>query len=253
MPWLDMLEILRNFTNFFFGMFTGIVLFSVIYVFLLIRSKNIDVDEIKRPTINVDEEILVDMIKAKQKEFKRTRKAGEEGIAKATFDVSYALVEEIANYFFPDSKYPMLELSVNEILGLVHYITNRVDELLDKPIIKNTKNIQVIQLMKMYDKKKEVEEMKIYKAAQKVHLPKVVKYGGNIVGALNPVRWFRKAVINTSVNAMTKKICLVVIGIVGEETVKVYSKALFKEETDLKLVEGDLKNLLKGDGLDEDN
>ncbi len=146
----------------------------------------------------------------------------------------------------------MLELSVNEILNLVHYITNRIDTLLDRPVIKNTKNLQVIKFMKMYDKKKQVEESKIFKAAQRAKVGTIMKYGGKVVGAINPVTWFRKAVINTSVNAMTRKVCVVVIGIVGEETVKVYSKALFDEETQLDIVDKDVENLIEGrDIIDE--
>jgi len=241
-----------KFLAFFFGMITGIVLFSAIYVFYFVRGKNIDIEAIKRPKIEVDQEYLLEKIKDKQKEFKRSMKLGNEGVAKKTFDLSYELVEEISEFFFPESKYPMLELSVNEILNLVHYITNRVDELLDRPVIKNTKNLQVIKFMQMYDKKKKVEESKIYRAAKKVGVPKIMKYGGKVVGAINPVTWFRKAVINTSINAMTRKICIVVIGIVGEETVKVYSKALFDEETLLNVVDKDVKHLIEGSDIIDD-
>ena len=104
----------------------------------------------------------------------------------------------------------------------------------------------------MYDKKKKVEESKIYRAAKKVGVPKIMKYGGKVVGAINPVTWFRKAVINTSINAMTRKICIVVIGIVGEETVKVYSKALFDEETLLNVVDKDVKHLIEGSDIIDD-
>jgi len=241
-----------RFLAFLFGMAAGIVLFSAIYVFYFVRGSSIDIEAIKRPKIEVDQQYLLDKIKGKQKEFKRNMKLGNEGLAKKTFDLSYELVEEISEFFFPESKYPMLELSVNEILNLIHYITNRVDELLDRPVIKNTKNMQVIKFMQMYDKKKQVEESKLYRAAQKAQVGKIMKYGGKIVGAINPVTWFRKAVINTSVNAMTKKICIVVIGIVGEETVKVYSKALFDEETNLNVVEKDVQNLIEGSDILDD-
>lgn len=249
-----LLELGSRFLAFFFGMVTGIVIFSSMYVIFFVRGKKIDVDAIKIPTgTGVDKEILKLMIKDKQKEFKRSRKVGSDGAVKKTFDLSYQLIEDISQSYFPESKYPMLELSVNEILKLVHHITNRIDDLLDKPVIKNTKNLQVIKFMEMYDKKKQVEESKIFRAAQKVRLPKIMKYGGKVVGAINPVTWFRKAVINTSVNAMTKKVCVVVIGIVGEETVKVYSKALFNEETSLDLVENDVMKLLEGsDIVDEE-
>lgn len=248
---MDFLEILSTFTNFFLGMVTGMVLFSAIFVFFFIRGRNLNVDEIKRPTIDVDEEILRDMVKGKQKQFKRTFKSGTEGIAKETFNVSYELMGEIARYFFPDSQYPMLELSVNELLRLNHHITDRIDELLDKPVIKNAKNLQVIRVMQMYDKKRQVEETKIVKAAKRIHLPKIMKYGGAALNAVNPVYWFRKAVISTSVNAMTKRVCLVVIGIVGEETVKVYSKALFEEPIDLDMVENSVNKMIE-EGIDQD-
>lgn len=244
-------DILSPFVNFFLGMATGMILFTSIYVHFLVRGKNIDIEEIRRPTIEVDEDDLIIMIKEKQKRFKRSWKNSSEGIAKLTFNLSFELVEEIAKYFFPESKYPMLELSVNELLNLNHYITNRIDTLLDKPVIKNTKNMQVTKIMQIYDKKKQVQESRIVKAANKLKLPKLMKYGGAVVNAVNPVYWFRKVVINTSLSAMSRKICLVVIGIVGEETTKVYSKALFKEEVDLKLVENEMKKILE-EGLDDD-
>ena len=43
-----------------------------------------------------------------------------------------------------------------------------------------------------------------------------------------------------------------VIGIVGEETVKVYSKALFNEETNLDVVDDDVKKLIEGGDIVDD-
>lgn len=248
---ISLKDTLSPFINFFLGMATGIILFTAVYVYFLVRGKNIDVEEIKRPVIDVDEEILVDMIKDKQKHFKRTFKGTSEGVAKLTFTLSFELVEEIAQYFFPDSKYPMLELSVNELLNLTHYITDRIDAILDKPVIKNTKNLQVTRIMQMYDTKKQVQETKVVKAVKRLRLPKVLKYGSAAVNVINPVYWFRKIVINTSITAMTRKVCLVFIGIVGEETTKVYSKAIFNKEVDLDMVEDDMKKILE-EGLDDD-
>lgn len=236
-----------GFINFFFGIITGMIVFSLVYVYLVVRGKNIDVEDIKRPTIDVDVEDLVQMIKEKQIKFKKSRKASSDNAGKHTFLLSYELVEEIAAYFFPESKYPMLELSVNELLNLNHYITNRIDKLLEKPLLKNTKNIRITKIIEFLDKKKALEETKIAKAAKKMKVGKVVKYGGAVLNALNPVYWFRKLVINTSVDAMTKKVCVVIIGIVGEETVKVYSKKLFDAPVELDFVEKEMKSLFLED------
>jgi len=240
-----------GFVNFFIGMITGMIVFAAIYISFLVRGKNLNIEDIKRPTIDVNEEELREMIINKQKSFKRKKKLGNQTIVKLTFDMSYELIEEISRYFFPNSKYPMLELSVNELLNLNHYVTNRLDEILDKPILKNTKNIQMTKIMGMYDKKKAIEQNKLIKAAKKYKVAKIVKYGGAVINAVNPVYWFRKFVINTSVDVMTRKICLVVIGIVGEETTNIYSKKLFNKPLELSVVEKEMLTLLEEGDEDE--
>ena len=250
---MDIQSILSQIPVFFFGMLTGMVVLMATFVFLFIRSKVIDVEQYTKPTADVDPDVLKELVKSKQNEFKKLRKLKEESVSKITFNLSFELVNEVAKYFFPDSKYPTLELSVNELLNLNHYITNRIDELLDKPVIKNTKKMQIVKVMEMLDKKRAIEESKVVKAANRMKLGKVVKYGGMALNALNPVYWFRKAVISTSVSAMTRKICIVIIDIVGEETIKVYSKALFEEPVDIKLVESEMQALLEEPDEDEEN
>ena len=158
---------LPNISAFFFGVLTGMVLLTTTFVFLFIRSKVIDVEKITKPTSEVDPDVLIALIKSKQKEFKQKRKLREEGVAKLTFNISFELVNEIAKYFFPESKYPTLELNVNELLKLNHHITDRINDILDKPVIKNTKKMQIVKVMEMLDKKRQVEETKVFKAAKK--------------------------------------------------------------------------------------
>lgn len=241
-----------GFINFFLGMATGAIAFSAIYILLLLRGKNININDIKRPTINVEEEQLRFMIQEKRKLFKRNKKLGNSSIAKLTLEMSYELIEEIATYFFPDSKYPMMELSIHELLDLNHYITNRIAEMLDKPILKNTMNLRVTKIMQMFDKKKSIQESKLIKTAKKYKVGKVVKYGGAALNVVNPVYWFRKLVINTSIDVMTKKVCVVIIGIVGEETTKVYSKKLFDAPLELNMVEEEVNKLLE-EGVNEED
>lgn len=232
--------------NFVFGMITGMILFSAIYVYFFIRGKNITIDEIQHPTVDVKEDELKELIVQKQKKFKRNRKLGTTSATKLTFDLSYELVEEISKYFFPNSKYPMLELSINEFIQLNHYVTDRIDTMLNKPLLKNTKNVRVTKFVNMYDKKKSIERNKVIKSLKKYKVDKVAKYGSMAVNAVNPVYWFRKAVIKTSIDTMSKKISVVVIGIVGEETVKVYSKKLFDKEMDIDVVNEDIKEIQEG-------
>ncbi len=242
---------LGGFTNFFFGMITGIFLFTATMVYLIVRGKNVDVSDITRPQVEVNDEELKQLIIGRQKKLKRSLKLNRDSVAKLTFDISYELIEEIARYFFPNSKYPMMELSVHELISLNHYISNRIDDILDKPILKNTKNIRVTNIMKMYDKKKMVEESRAMKWTKKYKVGKILKYGSMAVNAVNPVYWFRKLVINTSIDVITRKVCVVIIGVVGEETVKIYSKKVFDEDHDLNLVDDQVESYLQG-GDDDD-
>ena len=55
------------------------------------------------------------------------------------------------------------------------------------------------------------------------------------LNVLNPVYWFRKTIMNTTLDFAVNKLCLAVIEIVGEETYKIYSKRVFDEEKNLDL------------------
>jgi hypothetical protein len=146
----------------------------------------------------------------------------------------------------------MLELSVNELIELNHYITNRIDELLEIPLLKHAKKTRIITILNMYEKKRMVEQSKVVKAAKKARLGTVLKYGSMALNAVNPVYWFRKLVINTSIDVMTRKVCVVIVGVVGEETTKVYSKKLFDKDIELGVVDGNMEELLT-EGDDDDD
>jgi hypothetical protein len=237
----------QGFINFFLGMLTGIVLFLATLTFLFIRGKNID-----KPEGDFSEDDLKQLIISRQDRLRRILKAKNDGAFKLTFEVSYELIEEISRYFFPNSKYPMYELSVNELIELNHYITDRIDEILEVPILKNAKKAKIITIVNMYEKKKALQDSRLAKAAKKLKLGKVAKYGGMALNAVNPVYWFRKLVLSTSIDAMTRKLCVAIVGVVGEETSKVYSKKLFDKDIELGLVEENMESLLSEGEEDDD-
>ena len=45
-------------------------------------------------------------------------------------------IKLIASTYYPKSKYPLYELNISELVVLLHYITNRIDEIFDKNILK---------------------------------------------------------------------------------------------------------------------
>lgn len=245
-------DILGDFMNFFLGMLTGIVLFLATLTFLFVRGKNIELD-VKKPEGELSEEDLRQLIISRQKRLRKILKTKNEGAFRLSFEVSYELIEEISRYFFPNSKYPMYELSVNELLELNHYITDRIDEILEVPVLKNAKKAKIITIVNLYEKKKAIQDSRVARTAKKLKLGKVARYGGMALNAVNPVYWFRKLVLSTSIDAMTRKLCVAIIGVVGEETAKVYSKKLFDKEFELGVVDENMKDLMTlGDDDDDE-
>ena len=53
-------------------------------------------------------------------------------------NLSLELSKDIATKFYPESKYPLLELTIDETLMLGHYITDRIDKIFFRfKVIKN--------------------------------------------------------------------------------------------------------------------
>ncbi len=235
--------------NFLLGLAFGFVLFAVLYTYLLVRGSR-QTFEATKPQEQVDKEDIEALIKDKQSSFKRLYKGQDRGYSRTIYDLSHELVEEISKYYFPKSKYPMLELSVNEMLNLSHYITDRVDKLLEQPLLKNTRNVRVSHMAALYDHKKRLEDKKIYKAVTNKKLRKGFKLTLGAINLFNPAYWFRKLVVKTSVDFVSMRIAYMIIAIVGEETSNIYSKKLFDRDMDFNLVEQELEALEKGE--DED-
>ncbi|MFP4286458.1 MAG: hypothetical protein ACLFRI_02065 [Candidatus Izemoplasmataceae bacterium] len=238
--------------NFLLGILSGFILFTIIYTYFLVRGKNLDTSLIHKPKVEVKEEELEAMILEKQDVFKKRYKKEDKKIGKIIFDLSYELIDEISHYYFPNSKYPMLELSVNEIITLNQYITERMDKILEQPILKNTRNIRITKIVQAYELKKSIDEKKLIKAAKSKPVKKTMKVALTALNIMNPAYWFRKLVINASMDFVTKKICLMIIGVVGEETSKVYSKKLFDKEIEFDLVDKELKALESGEDDETD-
>lgn len=239
--------------SFFLGIAFGFVLFTMIYVYFAIRGKNIGSHILHRPAEAVEEEDLKALIIDKQDEFRRLYKKSDRSTAKITYELSYELIESISSYYFPNSKYPMLELSVDEMLELNRYVIERLDGILNTPVLKSTRGVRVTKIVRAYELKRNMDEKKLIKFAKKKNVKRAVKTTIGAINLFNPAYWFRKLVINTGVDFITKKISLTIIGIVGEETSKVYSKKLFDEDLSLDVVDETIRALESGNIDDEDD
>lgn len=143
-------------------------------------------------------------------------------------EISWNLINDIAREYFPNSNYPIYELSIDEIMVLNHYITNRIDSLFKGPVLKPFKKVRLAYVLKLIDMKKKIDESKAVKAAQKLNKPWKITL--SVFNIFNPVYWVKKLMISTTLITVTNKIGAIIIEVVGEETNKVYSKSVFNVE-----------------------
>lgn len=233
-----------GFANFFLGMVTGIILFTTFLTFFFLRGRKIDISDIKVKDDEIDKDVLLKTIKNRQVQVKKNLRQSDDPVNQIIMSTSLDLIDEISRYFFPNSKYPKLELSIQEFLNLTHYISDRVEEIMNVPVFRNFKNVRIIQIVKLYEKQKYIRDSKFAESY------KVYKYTMMVVNVVNPVYWFRKLVINTSIDAMTRKVCSVIIGIVGEESTKIYSKKVFDKSVSINVVEEALEEIMNEAGIE---
>ena len=67
---------------------------------------------------------------------------------------------------------------------------------------------------------------------------------------LNPAMWFRRLVYDPCVNLISKKIVLVIIETIGQETYHIYSKQAFMEPLEEKELQAFINNLEKEQAIE---
>ncbi|MBU1145679.1 MAG: hypothetical protein KJ971_07520 [Firmicutes bacterium] len=245
---IQFLEItLPDIYTFVLGLFTGFVLLALFVAFFLItgRRKKSKIKFSKQTPL--DDQIIESMIEAKQKELISTVKLTDNAYFKVAFDLSFDLMNEIAKYYFPDSKYPMYELSVQEILNLNFYITKRIETLVNSKFIRHFKNHRISTIINLLNKKKALDNSKLMKFNKKYKISKLYTVGRTVLNYANPIFWFRKLAIKPSTTLVTKEVCKFIISIFGEETNNIYSKKLFQEPDDVLLLEKEFDELVESE------
>ena len=118
---------------------------------------------------------------------------------------------------------------------LMHYIANRISELLDRPVGRMVKKVKLSTILSLGDVKKKLDASALMKATKKYKVKKLFSAMMGAINLINPVYWIRKSVVNGALNVAIKKMCQAVISICGEETFKIYSKKVFNEENMIDL------------------
>lgn len=248
-----------NLMSFLTGIFVGLALFVLYYLYQALKSLRKSKLNTKKTTQDIKEEEILKLIDEAKLKFKDKNLREERSDIGFMVDISKDLVYDVAKKFYPESKYPLYEITVDELLELFKYISNRVNELLDHRGLRMIKKITISKIIGFTDVKKKIDESAIMKTAKQLKIQKIFSTVKGIVNYANPVYWVKRLVVNNAINLVIRKICVVIIGITGEETYKIYSKKVFNQEPeiendDMKLVDEikeDLNNIdensLEGD------
>lgn len=226
-----------SFDNLFvliFGIIFGFILCFLIYITFVLASLKKEEKKIVIQSEKIDLEKIERLIKSAKNQFliESTAKTTAEKLNDVK-DISWNLINQIAKEYFPNSNYPIYELSIDEIMMLNHYITNRIDSLFKGPILRPFKKLRIAYILKILDVKKKIDENKAVKAANKINKPWKITW--TVLNIFNPVYWVKKLMISTTVVTITNKICGLVIEVVGTETNKVYSKSVFNVEKNTEI------------------
>lgn len=216
--------------SFIVGIFAGCALLALIYAILVVSSLKSKKYVVKSNVVSITDEMVLEIVNNSKKAFSDKKIKGAKSTIGHCWTVCNNMVLEIATKFFPKSKHPAAELTIDEILELCVYVSKRINEILDRPALRLVKGLKLSTILSLGDAKKFIDDSPLMKLTKKYKIKQVF---GKILGFLNifnPVYWIRRLGINTTLDFAVSKLCLTVIGIVGEETYKIYSKRVFDEE-----------------------
>jgi hypothetical protein len=214
--------------SFLIGVSFGFFLLLLIYLYAVLKSLNKGLKFKKADETDIDEEEIKWLIEDGQKQFKDKDLRNEIGYAKHLQNICAELTMDIAKKFYPKSKYPYLELTVDESLNLAHYITDRIEDMLQGKILRLTRGLTLAKIYEINTTKTKFDNSKFVKTAKKY--AKVTKTAVSVLNAVNPVYWVRKLTKETAINIIMIRLGLAIIAITGEETYKIYSKKVFNIE-----------------------
>lgn len=223
------------------------VLIATLITLTNIKKENVVIekfnDEITAEEINEDIKKVKDAFKLKMKEDKEIN-------FNYILNINFQLIRQIATRFYPKSKEPIAELTLEELTLLCHYILNKLDKLMEKGPLKVVRKVKLSWILQMINAKTKIDSTPLIKTARKYKLGKIGKAITTGLQFLNPAMWFRKLVYDPCINLVSQKIVLVLIETVGQETYHIYSKQAFMDPLEEKELQEFINQMNKDNALD---
>ncbi len=218
--------------SFLLGVVVGFILLCLLYAIFVLASLRDKKFLIKTTDDSLTVTEVKDMILTAQKTFKDKNLRGKKKRVPFAYEIGKDLVYGIATRFYPKSKYPLLELSVDETIMLTMYVKARLEEIINRRGIRLLKGFKIADIVNITQTSNKVMKSEAFKVTKQIS--NVAGKIKNVLNIINPVILFRKYVIGSTINIVTDKLCVVALAVVGEETYKIYSKSVFNKTIEIE-------------------
>ena len=218
---------------FLIGIGVGFVIAVLVYILVVVTGIKIDEANASKVVLKADDGKIDEIIKNEKNRYKLEGASLSAGGKIKEFSTSCLnMISDIAKIYYPESKHPEFELTVDEVIMLDYYIMEKIEKIFSRRLIKRLRKLRIAKIMDIIDGTKKVTDNKVVKETTK-HASRVWK----ILNFVNPVYWGKKLITQVPVSKISNKIILTLIDIVGIESSKVYSKSAFTKDDDYILEE----------------
>lgn len=141
------------------------------------------------------------------------------------YQIAFDLVQRIAVIYHPDHENPVFQASIADLLELNYRIITRLQDYLEEFPLNTIKDLNVEDILRYKNYYDRFTNFELVKMAQKhQNLYTLGRYLWMGYNALNPWYWGQKVVLTAGKESIFRYLLSVIITIVGEESVLVYSK-----------------------------
>lgn len=131
-------------------------------------------------------------------------------------------IKEISQQSFPDKKYPLYELSINEILGGILIVQRKLKRFIDHPLCKDIKNVHIATLLS-FEENVAQPIMNFYNHKTFQLLYRSYKMAKSAFNIVNPIFYMKKILYLTVFKKGKKDIIIICLDFVGNCCYEIYN------------------------------
>ena len=138
------------------------------------------------------------------------------------------LIEGVAKIYYPDSKYPLGELSINEVFKLLYELLDIIKLVIDDlqiPELEKVKAINIKDIITLSFKFKKFYNIKGVKLSIMI-----INAAIKIQSVITPIYWIKKGTKSFSIDSLSQFLVKCTFELIGKQTANVYSKTVDKIE-----------------------